>query len=997
MSETSCDMIQEKLLDAADRSLDADAVRHLAECPRCRRFNESLQTVDRSLRELAQVSPASGVVESLLEQVRQEPPMGATNRPPRGNRRLRIRQAGGLVALAAVLLLTLNLPIRKATLGDIGHRWRARQERTFSSIGSSIGSTGYGGSANVAAAPDSLRDGLQGTDGASSIIEQQGHDYRPSDKAAGEISQGRYKANVPAGAPTGSFSDAEGLASDDAEAPPSARELRYSRELENAQRELKQRPLRTQPGDRREAGSSAVASADERDALVEKFEALAEEVDELAAELQAADDVGGSEGQRAGARRRRTKEENAPASPPAEPAAARTSAGDGDELIEAFKNDIEDQKRSARPTEGGFAGRAERPQTTKKDRTAGRPDQSPEEEEQTQHLGAPGSGLKVGSEHSRTDDTAFAANERSQTAGKRLPRQSGQIAGGIAAGLQAPEPAADKLAAKPQTEKKVMSKESAMRPSEEPSIPSTSEAESFLQSLKRTDHLKFQEASGYWANTYLPGDPVVRSLRSQLELFDRDPSHAASQLIGPVREGFDQPPQPFDQPTAGSLGVYLQSDEPAIQGETRMLVQVGLQGINRSRGQRPAMNLAVVVDYRGGRARQRAAIVRELLLALARAEDVGDRFRIYFAGCEEIDIANPADFKFGAVTVALQKLESCGANGTVERPLEAVLPLAINAVRESDDDRAPLGSSAVILVTGGDISSSKQFLLSSAHVAATDGVPVSVMSLDAGPVSTDLKRVAYSGQGSFRSVTRPEEAEAQLRRELFAVSEVVARAVRLRIRLAPGVKLVDVLGSERLDAPRAEQVREVERAIDRRVSKSMGIEADRGDDEEGIQIVIPAYYQGDSHVILLDVVAPGPGAIADVTVRYKDLVNLKNNVARANLSVASGSGTRGALERNVLKNRVAHHVAQQLRYAATLLRSGSTAAAKREIDRTRDLLAGLSAGGHGFGRDADLHSDIAALEQVARLISVPQLSRDHLAKTLAYSSYRKLMTKPGRE
>ena len=37
-------------------------------------------------------------------------------------------------------------------------------------------------------------------------------------------------------------------------------------------------------------------------------------------------------------------------------------------------------------------------------------------------------------------------------------------------------------------------------------------------------------------------------------------------------------------------------------------------------------------------------------------------------------------------------------------------------------------------------------------------------------------------------------------RELSAAARVIARAVRLRIRLAPGVRLVDVVGSERLDA-----------------------------------------------------------------------------------------------------------------------------------------------------------------------------------------------------
>ena len=110
------------------------------------------------------------------------------------------------------------------------------------------------------------------------------------------------------------------------------------------------------------------------------------------------------------------------------------------------------------------------------------------------------------------------------------------------------------------------------------------------------------------------------------------------------------------------------------------------------------------------------------------------------------------------------------------------------------------------------------------------------------------------------------------------------------IRLAPGVQLVDVIGSQRLDEGRAQEVRDAEQSIDQRLSRNLGIETDRGLDEEGIQMVIPSFYADDAHVVLLDVVAPGPGPVADVTVRYKDLVHMKNGVARAHLrSVAPGS------------------------------------------------------------------------------------------------------------
>ena len=166
------------------------------------------------------------------------------------------------------------------------------------------------------------------------------------------------------------------------------------------------------------------------------------------------------------------------------------------------------------------------------------------------------------------------------------------------------------------------------------------------------------------------------------------------------------------------------------------------------------------------------------------------------------------------------------------------------------------------------------------------------------------------------------DAHKLINKELSSVSEVVARAVRLRIRLAAGVKLVDVIGSYRLDEVGADRVRQAEQSIDRRLSRNLGIISDRGDDEAGIQIVIPAFYADTSHVVMLDVVASGPGPVADVTVRYKDLVQLKNGVARANLSLDRTEHVAGPLERNVTKNLLAFHLAQSLGEASKLLKAG---------------------------------------------------------------------------
>ena len=58
--------------------------------------------------------------------------------------------------------------------------------------------------------------------------------------------------------------------------------------------------------------------------------------------------------------------------------------------------------------------------------------------------------------------------------------------------------------------------------------------------------------------------------------------------------------QPFDAPQDAALAVYLDADAAAIERPTRLRVQVGLKGAERQGGHRPAMNLGLLVDLRGG-------------------------------------------------------------------------------------------------------------------------------------------------------------------------------------------------------------------------------------------------------------------------------------------------------------------------------------------------------------------------------------------------------------
>ncbi len=526
------------------------------------------------------------------------------------------------------------------------------------------------------------------------------------------------------------------------------------------------------------------------------------------------------------------------------------------------------------------------------------------------------------------------------------------------------------------------------------------QAQAFLAERERIEGLSFQPATGYWSNTYVPGDPVLRYLQAQLAGRDRSAFDAVGDVPLLLHDASRRTTQPFDPPTDAALAVVLNADRRGVRASSRLLLQVGLVGTERQGGRRPGMNVALVVDLRGTVSAEAAANLRALILALGEARDLGDRFRLIVAGPTGGEILGPGDFKHGPLTVAIQQLFLAAGVESSGQSMELVdaVRMAFERVGRHDDPSAPLGSSTVLVATPGPRSTDLSTLVEMAHAGAVAGIPLSVVGVGDAVRITELDRLALAGQGNRRLMRQPTEARALVDRELSAVARVVARAVRLRIGLAPGVRLVDIIGSRRFGEADAEKVRRAERSIDQRLARNLGIEADRGDDEPGIQIVLPTFYAGDRHVILLDLVVPGPGPVAEVTARFKDLAYLGNGVAQASLDLPRRTASRGPLELNVLENHLAQRLRGVLDEAGQEVASGQRQAAHDRLAEHRQLLVGLGQELRGFHKDRDLMRDIAMLDEYLGLLGASaaptEEQRLHLAESLRYAARLKVLPAP---
>ena len=451
-----------------------------------------------------------------------------------------------------------------------------------------------------------------------------------------------------------------------------------------------------------------------------------------------------------------------------------------------------------------------------------------------------------------------------------------------------------------------------------PEIPETVEAtgrrvlEIDVDGRDATHGLQFQEARGLWANRYVPGDPRWRLLARELRARTQPLSGLGVTAYELAREAEPVAPR-IAAPRQSALALSVQSDRAEIEGQTRVLMQVGVRAAS-SRGRRPTLRSVVVLDLRRPLDDAQQAQMRGLLQAISRSRTGADRIGILVAGPHGGWLVEPGPLRFGEVTVALR--QAMAREGGTPTELDAALGTAIESVNGLDDADSPLGSGLVWMITPG--LDGTRALEGAAHAGALAGVTTTTIGLT-GADADALENVAMAGHG--RRWIADEDPQELVRSEIAAVSRVVARALRLNVKLAPGVRLVDVLGSRRLDDQSAQRARASERALDRQLASRLGIRADRERDDDGISILIPAFYADDTHTILLDLVVDHAGPVADVSLRYKDLLRLDNTEANERLVLSRGNAQRGPAQRDVMRDWLAYETSASLQRAARLLSS----------------------------------------------------------------------------
>lgn len=430
----------------------------------------------------------------------------------------------------------------------------------------------------------------------------------------------------------------------------------------------------------------------------------------------------------------------------------------------------------------------------------------------------------------------------------------------------------------------------------------------------------------YFENTYLGGSAAyaerMRRLDAALGADERHYRRVQAEA------------QPFDPPDRDGLKVTAEVDATHIDRAQRVFLQVGLQGSDRYGWRRPPLDLVVVVD--AAAFAQGPAFVTGFLGQLIRKLNNADRVGIVIAE-EQPRVFLTIDRLALTQQNLARRIDALTAQGAGAHALAAAMTQARQMLDEASDDEAIVpGTQTVLVLTGGDGEARVQGATAAAHALTVQGAVTSVFTLDS--QQGQWWQVANAGYGNFHRITATDYTRA-IEEELASIARVVARLVRVNVRLGKDVGAIRVLGTRVLEQREVEAVKARELATDRSLSKTMGITSDRGEDDDGIQTVIPYFYGDDSHVILIELWVERPGTIADVTVRYKDMVNLDNGTARTSVRLSARPQPESPEQTLIAQNVRGFMLGESLQQAAIRVRAGDASGAMQVIEDASAMAA----------------------------------------------------------
>jgi Ca-activated chloride channel family protein len=450
------------------------------------------------------------------------------------------------------------------------------------------------------------------------------------------------------------------------------------------------------------------------------------------------------------------------------------------------------------------------------------------------------------------------------------------------------------------------------------------------------------DPNGRFATTYRPGRGHLSRFESAM-LKGRVPEPALA-LVAEVGRGSGAG---VAAPTEKALAMHIATEMSKLPPEGGPVhLALTLRSTAATPAGRPEMAVHLVMDTSGSMSGAAIEQARQAALQLVGLLQPEDRFSLvsYNSGASVVVADGPVGSRHGQIVRQISQIRAGGGTN-----LEAGLRMGYAQSQASRQGRDSV--QLVIVISDGRANQgvTDPWALSELSAAAfQSGAETTTIGVGDNYDPLVMSTIADYGAGGYYYLPDASTIQQVLEAELNVRSQPVARGVELRVRLGPGVELLQAYGSRRLNELEASRVRATEVAIDHQTAHRDGIDRDRQEDRQGgMRFFIPGFARDDQHTVLLRLRVPAGGAsrpalvLADVELRYKDRVLRQNQGDERRVSVAYASSQQQALssqDRRVRRAVLTFRTGEALAGVSGQLASGDQARAVAVLHERSRLL-----------------------------------------------------------
>jgi Ca-activated chloride channel homolog len=446
------------------------------------------------------------------------------------------------------------------------------------------------------------------------------------------------------------------------------------------------------------------------------------------------------------------------------------------------------------------------------------------------------------------------------------------------------------------------------------------------------------DPNGRFATTYRPGAGHLAAFDSAVArgIVPAEEKEVVSDLGARYSPDFALP----KGKTLFAQNELERAKQPPAGGPVHL--RIALKSADVAPAARPHLSVHLVLDVSGSMAGASIENARTAAAALVDKLAPGDDFSLVtFSSDAQVLVPDgPVGARRAAIKKTIEGIHEGGGTNIGEgltlgykEASKASIPAdAVKVVLLLSDGRANSG----ILDQGR--------LSTLALNAFQDGVQTSTFGLGGDYDGALMSSIANDGAGGYYYLRDAQQIAPALATEMDKRLDPVATALEVRVRLRPGVQLLQAYGSRRLNASEEMRVRVQEIAADVQAEQK-GIKRDRQDDQKGgMRFFLPGFARNDAHAILLKLSLPegvGDKEVALVELKYKDRVkktNVQEELVVKTSYAGSDAESAGTINGSVARSVQGFAAGETLAEASRLIANGSRDSAVAVLSEREGIL-----------------------------------------------------------